>query len=301
MPVPPYEIELSEPSQSRCDCCGGRTVRLTRFVSRDGDAFAIYYAAYSNNHETNEVAMLVSIGEWGEGSAPSQRAAFYCRVRPTGDSYEVMLGDAGKSPWSDAEIVGEKLTREQALEHPSKAEAFAILDHAFVRDPSLNGFMERVYCGSAAEPLERNFGMPDDVFALGDARQQRAQLGRSFVTLDGSRFFVRCLLPIAVEGYETWRVGLWVEVSQADYERARETWDDKERYPELQFSGAIANDVAGNLGLPVAAGTTVSVRVTDPDAPPHIGMPATPELAALMTRPWPKAEFESFAVARGLL
>ena len=245
--------------------------------------------------------MLVSIGEWGEGSTPSQRAAFYCRVRPTGDSCEVMLGDAGKSAWNSAEIVGEKLTREQALKHPSKAEVFAILDQAFVRDPSLNGFMERVYCGSAAEPLERNFALPDDVFALGAERAQRAQLGRSFVALDGSRFFVRCLLPIAVEGYETWRVGLWVEVSKADYERARDTWDDEELYPKLQFSGAVANDVAGNLGLPVAAGTTVSVRVTDPAAPPHLGMPATPELAALMTKPRPKAEFESFAVARGFL
>jgi hypothetical protein len=35
-------------------------------VCRDGDAFAIYYAAYSNNHPEHELAMLVSLGEWGE-------------------------------------------------------------------------------------------------------------------------------------------------------------------------------------------------------------------------------------------
>ena len=100
---------MSEPSASRCDCCGGLTVRLTRFVHRNGDAFAIYYAAYSNNHPDDELAMLVSLGEWGEDSDPSRRTAFYCRVRPTTDSYEVMLGDAAQSAWGDASIVGKKL------------------------------------------------------------------------------------------------------------------------------------------------------------------------------------------------
>jgi hypothetical protein len=65
--------------------------------------------------------MLVSLGEWGEGSDPSQRAAFYCRVRPTDDSYEVMLGDAAQSSWRDADIIGEKLSREEAFLHPWKA------------------------------------------------------------------------------------------------------------------------------------------------------------------------------------
>lgn len=296
-----YEFELSEPSSSRCDCCGGITVRLKRFVSYDADAFAVYFADYSNNHPDNEVAMLLSLGKWGEGSTPSQRAAFYCRVSPTDDSYVVMLGDAGESPWSDAEILGTKLTREQALNHPSKAEAFAILDEAFVRDPSLYGFLNRVHCGDVAVPLERTFALPDEVFALGEARERRAQISRNFVVLDGSRFFVRCLLRIPVEDYESWRVGLWVEVSKADYELAWNAWENEAQYPKLEFSGAIANDVTGNLGLPVPARTAVRVRVTEPDAPPHISPPATGELQALMTRPWPKAEFERFAISRGFL
>ena len=94
-----YEIELSDPTTSRCDCCGGLTVRLTRFVYRHGSAFAVYYAAYSNNHPDDELAMLISLGEWGEDSDPAQRVAFYCRVRPTDVSYEVMLGDASNSFW----------------------------------------------------------------------------------------------------------------------------------------------------------------------------------------------------------
>lgn len=35
---------MREPTLSVCDRCGALTVSLTRFVSRDGDAFAVYFA-----------------------------------------------------------------------------------------------------------------------------------------------------------------------------------------------------------------------------------------------------------------
>jgi hypothetical protein len=296
-----YEIETSDPSISRCDCCAGLTVRLTRFVHRDGDAFAIYYAAYSNNHPDNELAMLVSLGEWGEDSEPRQRAAFYCRVRPTEDSYEVMLADAAQSRWGDVEIIGEKLTREAALRHPWKATAFEVLDEAFVQDRVLRGFIHRAHCGDAAEPLEQSYGAPDDIFALGDERKTRAEVGRNFASLDGARFFVRCLLPVPVEGYGTWSVGVWIEVAKSDYELVRTTWDDPERYPTVRFSGVVANNIANELDLPLPAGTRVQLHVPDPDAPPKVEAPATGELADLLSKTWPKAAFEEYAVARGYL
>lgn len=296
-----YEIELSEPSASRCDCCGGLTVRLTRFVYRDGDAFAIYHAAYSNTHPDNELAMLVSLGDWGEDSDPSQRAAFYCRVRPTEDSYEVMLGDAAQSAWRDAEIIGEKLSREEALRHPWKATAFEVLDEAFLHDRSLRGFLHRVQCGDASAPLEKSFHMPDDVFALGNERKDRAEIRRNFASLDGERFFLRCLLPVPVEGYGAWCVGLWVEVSKADYDRVWKAWDNPQAYPKLHFPGVVANDVGADLDLPVAPGTEVQLHVPDPDAPPKVEAPVTGELADLLSKTWSRAAFEAYAVARGFL
>ncbi len=296
-----YELEMSKPSASRCDCCGGLTVRLTRFVYRDGNAFAIYYAAYSNNHLDSELAMLVSLGEWGEGSDPSQRAAFYCRVRPTNDSYEVMLGDAAQSTWREADITGAKLTREQALGHPWKAKAFEVLDEAFLRDRSLRGFLHRVQCGDAAVPLEKRFQSPDDIFVLADEAKTRAEVRRNFASLDGERFFVRALLPVPVEGYGTWSVGLWIEVSRADYDRILKASDDPGEYGSLRFSGVVANDVYADLDLPVRPGNEVQLHVPDTDAPPKVEAPATGELGALLSKTWPKAAFEDYAVARGFL
>lgn len=296
-----YEIETLEPSAQICDCCGGLTVRLTRFVHRDGDAFAIYYAAYSNNHPQHELAMLVSLGEWGEDSDPTQRTAFYCRVRPTADSYEVMLGDAGQSAWGDVDLVGTKLTREQALQHPWKHTAFELLDEAFLKDRSLRGFVHRVHCGDASIPLEMNFHAPDEIFALGDAGQQRADVQKSLATLDGQRFFVRCLLPIPVEEYGPWCVGTWIEVEASVYEQILTSWDDADSYPTLRFTGKIANDVSAELELPVALGTTVSLHVPEPGSLPSVEAPASGEIAELLTKPWSKAAFEEYAVARGFL
>jgi hypothetical protein len=129
-----YDVELSEPNIVNCECCGGLSVRLTRFVYRDGEAFAIYYAAYSTNHLNNELAMIVSLGGWSEEGVPPERVAFYCRIRPTEDSYQVSLGDAPNSAWSDVDLVGRKLSREQALIHPWKTAAFEVLDEGFAAD-----------------------------------------------------------------------------------------------------------------------------------------------------------------------
>ena len=299
-----YEIERSPPSATRCDCCGGLNVRLTRFVHRDGGAFAVYYATYTNHHPTGELDMLISLGEWGEDSRPDQRVAFYCRVRATDASdaaYEVMLDDVAESLWHDAEVVGRKLSRDEARAHPWKPTAFDVLDEAFARDPSLKGFVQRVQCGNAAVPLEQSFEFPDDVFALGDERDERSSTHGSFAALDDQRFFIRCLLPIPIENYGAWCVGLWVEVSKADYDRALQVWEDRDAYPKLRFSGTIANDVASVLDLPIPRGLAIDLHVSDADERPKVVAPARGELGELMTREWPEAEFEAYALPRGFL
>lgn len=296
-----YEIELSEPTSSRCECCGGLTVRLTRFVYRDGDAFAVYYACWSNNHPDAELALLVSLGPWGEGSDPAHRAAFSCLVRATDEAYEVMLGDAANSAWAQSRIMGQMLSREQALAHPLKATAFEVLDQAFGSDPFLDGFLQRVRCGDPAVPLERTFRAPDVIHQLGDVQADRVELGRSFARLDGERCFVRCLLPIPVEEYGHWSVGVWVEVSSADFERCRTAWDDPQLYAQLRFSGTLANDVEADLELAAPIGAEVVVEVPDPEAVPRIGAASPGPLSALLTRPWPKLTFEAYAVSRGFL
>jgi hypothetical protein len=70
------EIKAEPAHKERCDCCGGVTTRLTRFVYRDGDAYAAYFAVFSDNHPGGIVKALVGLGEWGDGASPEGRIAF---------------------------------------------------------------------------------------------------------------------------------------------------------------------------------------------------------------------------------
>ncbi len=136
-------IEQNNPVASRCDCCGGTTTRLTRCVYKDGDARAVYYAQFSDDHPDRVVAMLVSIGEWGEGATPADRVAFALELRDDGDQYGVGVTDASESPWCGAEIVGRILDRREALAHPMVREAFEVVDQALVDDEPLQAYFRR--------------------------------------------------------------------------------------------------------------------------------------------------------------
>lgn len=141
------EIEFPEPEASKCDCCGNTTTRLTRFVTRDGDAFAIYYAAFSEGHPENGVIGVVSVGEWWDDSFPESRDAFAFRIWEGEDNYHVTITDAKESQWSDVNLIGRKLSREEALAHPLIHDVFHITDHMTDEDPAIREFFgdEMIY------------------------------------------------------------------------------------------------------------------------------------------------------------
>jgi hypothetical protein len=142
-PDPMITIEFAEPKVSSCDCCGGTTTRLTRFVYRDGDAYAVYYAAFSDNHPDHYVSLIVSIGEWADDAPPSLRVAVPMRLWAGEDDFNVTVTDASESPWHDAEILGRVLDREEALAHPRIKEVFHITDHIFAEDAPVKQYLEK--------------------------------------------------------------------------------------------------------------------------------------------------------------
>lgn len=125
-----------------CPCCGGKTTALTRFVSKDDDAYAIYYARFSDNHPERVVAATISLGDWGEEAEPGDRVAFAVRIWVVGGSYQVGLVDAADSPWKDVEIIGRTLDRAEALAHPWVKEAFHITDHMVADDPEIHAYLD---------------------------------------------------------------------------------------------------------------------------------------------------------------
>jgi hypothetical protein len=134
-------IEFEEPSFAKCDCCGGVTTSLTRFVYDDGTACAIYYARYGPDHDPRIVEAVVSVGDWTEGSGPWDRVAFPLRLRAPEGHYEVMVVDAAESPWEGIELLGSMLDRAEALQDERLEEVFHITDHIVQEDTPLREYL----------------------------------------------------------------------------------------------------------------------------------------------------------------
>lgn len=300
--APIFELEFAEPHiGAPCPCCGGLTVRGTGFVTVEDDAYAVYYVTYANNHPEGELALIVSIGDWSEDADEGTREAFYCRLRPADGSYQLMLDDADQSPWANESLLGRKLSREQARAHPLKTTVFSLTDEIGSNDPRVVGYFARAACGDTSVPLEHNFALPDDLWALPqEDRDGRIESGRNFARLDNSRHFIRVLLRFDVEHYEDWSVGLWVEVAREVYDEVYAAWDDTVRYSATRFTGALANDL-NPFDLPGAAGVVVTVHVADPQQPPHILESQDAALEQMRKKKWDRSSFEAHAVARGLL
>jgi hypothetical protein len=134
-------FDFEEPTSASCECCGGITTALTRFVYEDGNAYAIYYARFGVRHEPRVVEAVVSIGEWGEGSGPWDRIAFPLRVRATDREYQVTVVDADESPWQGVGLLGRMLDRAEALQHERLQEVFHLSDHMVRDDVPLRDYL----------------------------------------------------------------------------------------------------------------------------------------------------------------
>jgi hypothetical protein len=125
-----------------CGDCGRHYNNVTGYVSRDGQAFAVYFA-YCHGHPEHEAGIDVVLGTWGlaEGISPDH-VTFSCLLRPQG----AMAVDATVALNRGAEgpMLGVKLTRSMALAHPWAADFWAVVDTVAETDQAVH---ESVYKG----------------------------------------------------------------------------------------------------------------------------------------------------------
>jgi hypothetical protein len=137
-------LELNDEKSSACDCCGGTTTTLSRWVYKDDSAFALYLARFSDTHPDRTIAVLLSIGGWGTDNASGRfSVALEMRVLESGPA--VMVVDAATSPWADESFLGQMLDRPTALAHRAIKDVFAITDRMVLDDPPLRAFLQRAH------------------------------------------------------------------------------------------------------------------------------------------------------------
>jgi hypothetical protein len=133
------EIEFAEPYYTNCNCCGARMTKLTRFVTRDGDAFGVYYANFSDGHDHNEVHVLAGFGDWSEGTPEEARTAISFKLwQDELNTITTILGPEEGS-W-DATVLGRKLGRQEALASDWLQEVFDLSDHIMRCDEPVKQF-----------------------------------------------------------------------------------------------------------------------------------------------------------------
>lgn len=111
-----YSLETGpEEEGAACDCCGKRSSTVHGFVYRNGDAFAIYYAGWSERHPERGVTMAIATGEWSDGSGPQDRVSIGLGAHPSDTEVEFRIAEPEESPWHETPLLGRMLSRERAL------------------------------------------------------------------------------------------------------------------------------------------------------------------------------------------
>ncbi len=125
-----------------CACCGKRSQSIHGFVSRDGDAHAVYFAGWSEGHRDLGLTALVSIGDWGGDDAdPGTRRSVGLRIWAEDDRYNFEVIDAGGTTWADKkDLLGAMLTRDQALALAEIGDYYHVAEHVLDDDERVRAF-----------------------------------------------------------------------------------------------------------------------------------------------------------------
>ncbi|WP_226163456.1 DUF2199 domain-containing protein [Hymenobacter terricola] len=104
-------------------------------------------------------------------------------------------------------------------------------------------------CGEYHGELPMCFGagFPDYYFSVPpDERENRVELTESLCVIDESHFFIRARIEIPViDSDEVFCWNVWTSLSEANFRRTNEVWDDPERVNEPAYFGWLQTTIPG--------------------------------------------------------
>lgn len=139
-----YKIELGENRQnSVCQCCGKESARGHGFVYKNGDPYAVYYAAWSDQHEEKKISLAIAIGEWSDDSTNEDRTCF--GVAATEDLSKSMINfgfiNPDESPWPGTDLMGVMIDRNSSIQHPLSKEVMEICSEIAYCHPAISDYL----------------------------------------------------------------------------------------------------------------------------------------------------------------
>jgi hypothetical protein len=122
-------------------------------VSRDGDAFAIYYAGWSERHPERGVTMAIATGEWTDGSGAQDRVSIGLSARSTDTEVQFTIAEPEESPWGETPLFGKMLSRDRALMSASLAVTLEVAELVSRDDPRLSAVLGTSETVSIPRPM----------------------------------------------------------------------------------------------------------------------------------------------------
>lgn len=126
---------------NQCSTCGFEYPRVHGFVYKDGNAFAVYWAAIYVGHPEHpepRVDLTIALGQdWSEGSDSSQRIYAEMDVWPTPEQFRMAFHDVDGAPL-DPKIFGSPQSRASALASPFRDEFLRVAETITYDDPRVS-------------------------------------------------------------------------------------------------------------------------------------------------------------------
>ena len=137
-----YSLEIGEYLyRLTCECCGTEKNRVWGFVSRNGDAHAVYYALLNVTEDEPRVGLTLSVGPWWEDTDPSNRSWVHLNVWSEDDGVHMNIRDPKESnfyPWPKG---GKPLNREDAKASSIIQEIWDVADYVVDSDPAVSSYL----------------------------------------------------------------------------------------------------------------------------------------------------------------
>jgi hypothetical protein len=116
--------------------------------------------------------------------------------------------------------------------------------------------------------LEYSFAYPDAFHALDEAARSApgTRCDNNFCKIEESRWFVRGVVPLPLEGGDVYRIGAWAELSADDWRTVWDSWDEAGSDLLPPLAGTLANQIPATYGASTL-GLNLKVRLHDETRP----------------------------------
>ena len=120
-----------------------------------------------------------------------------------------------------------------------------------------------------ADTIELTFCRPDDIAVMDEEkREKKCKYNDDIYICEGHNFYIRCVLPLPVHDKdEDYSLGVWIQVSENNFNKIWDLWDDEKQSKEPPMDGLLANTVPLTEG---SKNTKVLVQLTGPTSRPKV-------------------------------